>query len=78
MHTHNSLTSSIKDTILKDDWKTLLKIKDKLVMIIGTNDWYVDNKLATNFTNYQIKKMEHIFFNHEKEIAKIMIKESSR
>ncbi len=71
-HTYQSLSSSIKDTILKDDWHTLLKIKSKVVLIVGQNDWYVDKKLAQRFAYFEIRNMGHIFFNHEDEIAEII------
>lgn len=71
-HTYQSLSSSISDTILKDNWHTLLKIKDKVVLIVGEKDWYVDKKLAQRFAYFEIRNMGHIFFNHEDEIAEII------
>lgn len=71
-HNYNSVYSSTKDYIEKDNWTEINVIKDKAVFITGQNDFYADKTLLKNFQNFTIPKMGHMFFGYEEKIAKII------
>ena len=76
-HSNHSETSTLNNVILKDNIETLNKIKNKVIMIYGSQDIFIDENKIKRYKRYKIKKMKHSFFYHEKEIAKIIQKYSS-
>ncbi|PIN73260.1 hypothetical protein COV20_03450 [Candidatus Woesearchaeota archaeon CG10_big_fil_rev_8_21_14_0_10_45_16] len=71
-HTYRSASSSIRDTILKDDNRSLEKLKNKCIIISGDKDCLLDQKETAKYKHYLIKDMGHNFFGHEEEIAEII------
>jgi pimeloyl-ACP methyl ester carboxylesterase len=71
-HTYQSAFGTIHNTILKDDKEDLFQLSDKVVFINGENDRSADLAFAKKFKQYLIPSMGHTFFNHEREIAKII------
>ena len=74
-HTYRSVSSAMHDTLLKDDPQTLRKVKAKIVLIMGDKDRYVDHSLVNDFRHHIIKNMDHLMFDHEKEIVEALKKE---
>lgn len=71
-HTYRSAYGTIQNTILKDDKNDLFELSDKIVFINGQKDENVDLEFCKKFKQYIIESMGHLFFNHEKQIAKII------
>jgi pimeloyl-ACP methyl ester carboxylesterase len=67
-----SLTRSVYNTILKDDYHTLNRVKDKALLIMGQNDRNADQSLLEGFNYCIIPKMRHYFFGYEDQIAAII------
>lgn len=72
IHSYFAETRSIANTVLKDESKDLQIIKTKSTLIVGEKDQFVNKNLLKNYRHFIIAKMSHNFFNHEKEIAKII------
>ena len=73
-HSFNSESSTLENVFMKDNLRTLEKIKKKVVIISGEKDLFVDKKVVQIYENYIVNDMGHSFFNHEKEIANIIKK----
>jgi pimeloyl-ACP methyl ester carboxylesterase len=71
-HTYNSESSAIHEVILKDDYKTLKKIKKKVMFISGQYDHTINWSLLKGFKSHIIPRMGHLFFRKEKEIAAVI------
>ena len=71
-HTYASAYGTIHNTILKDKKEDLLDMLHKIVIINGDGDRSADLEFAKQFKHYVIDSMNHIFFEHEKEVAKII------
>ena len=75
-HTYHSLSSSVNNTIYKDNKENIKELKNKVVIIFGEKDSFLDKDLAVKFKHYKIKNLGHLFFGKEKEIVEIIRKES--
>lgn len=71
-HTYQSAFGTLHNTILKDKKDDLFNISDKIVFINGQKDKSTDLEFAKKFKHYVLKSMGHLFFNHERDIAKII------
>ena len=71
-HTYQSAYGTLHNTIWKDNKEDLFKLSDKIVFINGQKERSADLEFTKKFKHYFIESMGHLFFNHEKEIAKII------
>lgn len=71
-HTPVSLSRSVHNTILKDDYRTLYLVKEKAVLIMGARDRNADQSLLGDFKHFVIPGMKHYFFGYEGQIASII------
>lgn len=70
-HTNHSLTSTIDETILKDDCSDLEKIAEKSVFVVGEKDRMVDLEILKDFDVHVLKGMGHDFLEREQEIVSL-------
>ena len=75
-HTFQSESSTLRNVILNYNHSSLNRVKNKLILISGEKDPFLIKSLAESYKNYEIKKMGHLFFGFEKEIADIIRKEA--
>jgi len=71
-HTYHSASSSIKNTILRDEYDSIFPVRDKIVLIAGEKDCQIDRSLLQELTYHEIAGMGHNFFGYEEEIADII------
>lgn len=71
-HTPASLSRSVSNTIMRDDYRTLAQVKEKSVFIVGENDRNADQLLLKDFNPHIIPRMRHYFFGYEDQIAAII------
>ncbi|MBI5420964.1 MAG: hypothetical protein HZA35_01480 [Parcubacteria group bacterium] len=57
---------------MKDQKDDLFELANKIVFINGQDDRSADLEFAKQFKQYLVESMGHLFFNREKEVAKII------
>lgn len=72
LHTYHSETSTIHETILKDDPYEVFKLKEKAILIVGEHDTFVNFEMTKNIKTHIISKMGHEFFGFEEKIARVI------
>lgn len=71
-HTYQSAHGAIKNTIFEDKKENLYAIAEKVIVINGEKDSSVDFLFLSDFNNFTISGMGHIFFGYEKKIANVI------
>lgn len=71
-HTYTSCSSTLRNVVLTEDYRTLLPLRGKAILITGTKDKYTNLKLLGLFRSYRIPDMNHRFFGYEAKIAEII------
>jgi pimeloyl-ACP methyl ester carboxylesterase len=74
-HTYWSESKSLKNTVMKDVFGKV--DKKKSVFIMGEFDKFSDEKMMKGYEVHRIKKMGHLFFGFENEVAGIILKSLS-
>jgi len=72
-HSYHSAHGAINNTIFSDNRENMNAVADKIILINGAKDRSVDTTFASRFRNYRIAEMGHAFFNHERELAEIIM-----
>lgn len=68
-HRADTVHEAFVGVILRDDWRTMASIRDKIVFITGQYDPYVDQSLLKDFKSVVIKGEGHTLINRQDEVA---------